>query len=110
MAFLSALPSGGVCAVFTDAQLAKTSEATSNTVVTWSFMTFLNAKFRGRSQSLWTARTDSDSTGPLTITDADRSKERSDGIPFMRRMDLVDPTSPIESAAGSLPEGLAVRH
>jgi hypothetical protein len=47
MAFLSALPSGGVCAVFTDAQLAKTSEATSNTVVTWSFMAFLNAKFRG---------------------------------------------------------------
>ena len=47
MAFLSALPSGGVCAVFTEAQLAKTSEATSNTVVTWSFMTFLNAKFRG---------------------------------------------------------------
>ena len=51
MAFLSALSSGGVCAVFTDAQLAKTSEATSDTVVTWSFMTFLNAKFRGRSQN-----------------------------------------------------------
>ena len=79
--------------MFTDAQLAKTSEATSNTVVTWSFMAFLNAKFRGCSQSFGAARTDSDSTGPLTITDADRSKKRSDGIPFMRRMDLVDPTS-----------------
>ena len=62
MAFLSALPSGGVCAVFTDAQLAKTSEAMSNTVVTWSFMAFFNAKFRGRSQSFGAARTDSDST------------------------------------------------
>lgn len=51
MAFLSALPSGGVCAVFTDAQLAKTSEATSSTVVRWSFMAFLNAKFRGLGQS-----------------------------------------------------------
>jgi hypothetical protein len=51
MAFLSALPSGGVCAVFMDAQLVKTSEATSNTVVTWSFMAFLNAKFLGHSQS-----------------------------------------------------------
>jgi hypothetical protein len=37
--------------VFTDAQLAKTSEATSNTIVTWCFMAFLTAKFRGRSQS-----------------------------------------------------------
>ena len=37
--------------MFTEAQLAKTSDATSNTVVTWSFMAFLNAKFRGRSQS-----------------------------------------------------------
>jgi hypothetical protein len=62
MAFLSALPSGGVCAVFTDAQLAKISEAMSNTVVTWFFMAFLNAKFRGRSQSFGAARTDSDST------------------------------------------------
>ena len=62
MAFLSALPSGGVCAVFTDAQLAKTSEATSNTVVTWSFIAFRNAKFRGRSRSFGAARTDRDST------------------------------------------------
>jgi len=93
MAFLSALPSGGVCAVFTDAQLAKTSEATSNTVVTWSFMAFLNTKFRGRSQSFGAARTDSDSSGPLTITNADRSKKRLAGIPFVRRSDLIDPTS-----------------
>ena len=48
--------------------------------------------------------------GPLTITDADKSKKRSDGIPFMRRMDLVDSYFPIESVAGSLPEGLGVRH
>jgi murein DD-endopeptidase MepM/ murein hydrolase activator NlpD len=32
-------------------------------------------------------------SGPLTITDTNRSKKRSDGIPFMRRMDLIDPTS-----------------
>jgi hypothetical protein len=56
-------------------------------------MAFLNAKFRGRGQSFGAARTDSDSTGPLTITDADRSKKRSDGIPFIRRMDLIDPAS-----------------
>jgi len=61
MAFLSALPSGGVCAVFTEAQLAKTSEATSNTVVTWFFMAFLDAKFRGRSQSFAAAPTDRNS-------------------------------------------------
>ena len=61
MAFLSALPSGGVCAVFTEAQLAKTSEATSNTVVTWFFMAFLDAKFRGRSQSFAAASTDRNS-------------------------------------------------
>ena len=48
--------------MFTDAQLAKTSEATSNTVVTWFFMAFLNAKFRERSQSFGAARTDRDST------------------------------------------------
>ena len=48
--------------MFTDAQLAKTSEATSNIVVTWFFMAFLNAKFRERSQSFGAARTDRDST------------------------------------------------
>jgi murein DD-endopeptidase MepM/ murein hydrolase activator NlpD len=36
---------------------------------------------------------DKTASGPLTITDADRSKKRPDGIPFMRRMDLIDPTS-----------------
>ena len=36
---------------------------------------------------------DKTASGPLTITDANRSKKRSDGIPFMRRMDLLDPTS-----------------
>jgi hypothetical protein len=47
--------------VFTEAQLAKTSEATSNTVVTWFFMAFLDAKFRGRSQSFAAAPTDRNS-------------------------------------------------
>jgi murein DD-endopeptidase MepM/ murein hydrolase activator NlpD len=32
-------------------------------------------------------------SGPLTITDAARSKKRPDGTPFMRRTDLIDPTS-----------------
>ena len=36
---------------------------------------------------------DKTASGPLTITDANRSKKRSDGIPFMRRSDLIDPTS-----------------
>jgi murein DD-endopeptidase MepM/ murein hydrolase activator NlpD len=36
---------------------------------------------------------DKTASGPLTITDANRSKKRSDGIPFMRRTDLIDPTS-----------------
>jgi murein DD-endopeptidase MepM/ murein hydrolase activator NlpD len=36
---------------------------------------------------------DKTASGPLTITDANRSKKRSDGIPFMRRIDLIDPTS-----------------
>ena len=49
--------------MFTEAQLAKTSEATSNTVVTWCFMAFLTAKFRRRSQSFRAARADRDSTG-----------------------------------------------
>ena len=47
--------------MFTDAQLAKTSEATSNMVVTWFFIAFLNAKFRERSQSFGAAQTDLDS-------------------------------------------------
>ena len=79
MAFLSALPSGGVCAVFTDAQLAKTSEATSNTVVTWFFMAFLNAKFRGRSQSFGAARTDGDSTVATRTQWATSTKDSRSG-------------------------------
>lgn len=31
-------------------------------------------------------------SGSLTITDPGRTKRRSDGIPFMRREDLIDPT------------------
>jgi hypothetical protein len=48
--------------VFTDAQLAKTSEATSDTIVTWFFMALLDAKFRGHGQSFGAARTDSDAS------------------------------------------------
>ena len=36
---------------------------------------------------------DKSASGPLTITDTARSKKRSDGIPFMRRKDLIDPTA-----------------
>jgi murein DD-endopeptidase MepM/ murein hydrolase activator NlpD len=36
---------------------------------------------------------DKSASGPLTITDVARSKKRPDGIPFMRRTDLIDPTS-----------------
>jgi hypothetical protein len=42
--------------VFTEAQLAKTSEETSNAVVTRFFMALLTAKFRWRSQSFRAAR------------------------------------------------------
>jgi len=35
---------------------------------------------------------DKSASGPLTITDAARSKKRPDGIPFMRRTHLIDPT------------------
>ena len=45
-------------------------------------------------------------SGPLTITDANRSKNRSDGIPFMRRMDLVDPTSRLNQWEIRLPKAL----
>jgi hypothetical protein len=57
-----------VCAVFTDAQLAKTSEATSDTIVTWFFMALLDAKFRGHGQSFGAARTDSDATFARSTT------------------------------------------
>jgi hypothetical protein len=62
MAFFSALPSGGVCAVFREVQLDKKNEAMNNTVVTWFFMAFLDAKFRERSQSFGAARPELDST------------------------------------------------
>ena len=35
---------------------------------------------------------DKSASGPLTIPDTARSKKRPDGIPFMRREDLIDPT------------------
>lgn len=44
--------------MFTDAQLAKTNEATSNIIVTWFFMAFFNAKLRGGSQSFGAAQAD----------------------------------------------------
>jgi murein DD-endopeptidase MepM/ murein hydrolase activator NlpD len=47
---------------------------------------------------------DKSASGPLTITDAARSKKRSDGIPFMRRKDLVDPTSSLNQWRGQLPQ------
>jgi hypothetical protein len=115
MAFLSALPSGGVCGVFTDAQLAKTSEATSNTIVVWSFMAFVNAKFRGRSQSFGSARTDRD----LTVANHEEQRRPSrcrhskekigwDSVYASKRSDRS--YFPIESVAGSLPESLAAGH
>jgi len=47
---------------------------------------------------------DKSASGPLTITDANRSKKRSDGIPFMRRLDLVDPTSQLNQWQVRLPK------
>ncbi len=47
---------------------------------------------------------DKTASGPLTITDANRSKKRSDGVPFMRRMDLVDPTSQLNQWQVRLPK------
>jgi murein DD-endopeptidase MepM/ murein hydrolase activator NlpD len=47
---------------------------------------------------------DKSASGPLTITDADRSKKRSDGIPFMRRTDLIDPTSRLDQWQVRLPK------
>jgi murein DD-endopeptidase MepM/ murein hydrolase activator NlpD len=47
---------------------------------------------------------DKSASGPLTITDAARSKKRSDGIPFMRRKDLIDPTSRLNQWQGYLPQ------
>jgi murein DD-endopeptidase MepM/ murein hydrolase activator NlpD len=47
---------------------------------------------------------DKSASGPLTITDAARSKKRSDGISFMRRKDLIDPTSRLNQWQGYLPQ------
>jgi murein DD-endopeptidase MepM/ murein hydrolase activator NlpD len=47
---------------------------------------------------------DKSASGPLTITDAARSKKRSDGIPFMRRKDLIDPTPRLDQWQGQLPQ------
>src|SRR5262249_16826060 len=47
---------------------------------------------------------DKSASGPLTITDANRSKKRSDGIPFMRRRDLIDPTSRLDQWHVRLPK------
>lgn len=46
---------------------------------------------------------DKSASGPLTITDTARSKKRSDGIPFMRRKDLIDPTARLNQWQSQLP-------
>jgi murein DD-endopeptidase MepM/ murein hydrolase activator NlpD len=47
---------------------------------------------------------DKSASGPLTITDTARSKKRSDGIPFMRRKDLIDPTLRLNQWQAKLPQ------
>ncbi len=47
---------------------------------------------------------DKSASGPLTITDAARSKKRSDGVPFMRRTDLIDPTSRLNQWQARFPK------
>jgi murein DD-endopeptidase MepM/ murein hydrolase activator NlpD len=47
---------------------------------------------------------DKSASGLLTITDAARSKKRSDGISFMRRKDLIDPTPRLNQWRGQLPQ------
>ena len=47
---------------------------------------------------------DKSASGPLTIPDAARSKKRSDGISFMRRKDLIDPTPRLNQWQGYLPQ------
>jgi len=47
---------------------------------------------------------DKSASGPLTITDAARSKKRSDGISFMRRNDLIDPTLSLNQWQSQLPQ------
>jgi len=47
---------------------------------------------------------DKSASGPLTITDPARSKKRSDGIPFMRRNDLIDPTPRLNQWQSQFPQ------
>ena len=47
---------------------------------------------------------DKSASGPLTIPDAARSKKRPDGTPFMRRGDLIDPTSKLNDWQVRLPQ------
>jgi murein DD-endopeptidase MepM/ murein hydrolase activator NlpD len=47
---------------------------------------------------------DKSASGPLTIPDAARSKKRPDGTPFMRRMDLIDPTPKLTQWQVHLPQ------
>jgi murein DD-endopeptidase MepM/ murein hydrolase activator NlpD len=47
---------------------------------------------------------DKSASGPLTITDPARSKKRSDGIPFMRRTDLIDPTARLNQWQARFPK------
>jgi murein DD-endopeptidase MepM/ murein hydrolase activator NlpD len=47
---------------------------------------------------------DKSASGPLTITDTSRSKKRSDGVPFMRRKDLIDPTARLNQWQQYLPQ------
>jgi murein DD-endopeptidase MepM/ murein hydrolase activator NlpD len=47
---------------------------------------------------------DKTASGPLTVPDAARSKNRADGTPFMRRKDLIDPTSKLNQWQASLPQ------
>jgi murein DD-endopeptidase MepM/ murein hydrolase activator NlpD len=47
---------------------------------------------------------DKSASGPLTIPDAARSKKRQDGTPFMRRMDLIDPTPKLSQWQAHLPQ------
>jgi murein DD-endopeptidase MepM/ murein hydrolase activator NlpD len=47
---------------------------------------------------------DKSASGPLTITDTARSKKRPDGTAFMRRKDLIDPTSKLNQWQVRLPQ------
>jgi murein DD-endopeptidase MepM/ murein hydrolase activator NlpD len=47
---------------------------------------------------------DKSGSGQLTITDVARSKKRPDGTPFMRRTDLIDPTSRLNQWQARFPQ------